>query len=36
MACHKPGLDFSGGNFTQGKMDCTTCHVDPVFPPHEW
>jgi Putative redox-active protein (C_GCAxxG_C_C) len=33
MACHKPGLDFSGGNFTQGKMDCTSCHVDPVFPP---
>ncbi len=32
MACHKPGLDFSGGNFTQGKMDCVTCHVDPVFP----
>ena len=34
MACHKPGLDFSGGNFTQGKMDCTTCHVDPVMPAH--
>ena len=33
MACHKPGLDFSGGNFTQGKMNCTSCHVDPVFPP---
>jgi len=33
MACHKPGLDFSGGNFTQGKMDCRSCHVDPVFPP---
>lgn len=32
MACHKPGLDVSGGNFTQGKMDCITCHVDPVFP----
>lgn len=33
MACHKPGLDFSGGNFTQGKMDCTSCHTAPVFPP---
>ena len=36
MNCHKPGLEFSGGNFTQGKMDCTTCHVDPVLVPHEW
>lgn len=34
MACHKPGLNFSGGNFTQGKMDCTTCHVAPVMSPH--
>jgi hypothetical protein len=34
MACHKPGLEFSGGNFTQGKMDCVTCHVSPAMSPH--
>lgn len=36
MSCHKPGLDFVGGNFTQGKMDCATCHVTPVIAPHDW
>ncbi len=34
MECHKPGLDFDGGNFTQGKMDCMACHVEPVIPSH--
>ncbi|MEP0846641.1 MAG: C_GCAxxG_C_C family protein [Phycisphaerae bacterium] len=36
MNCHKPGLDFVSGNFTQGKMDCETCHVTPVIAPHDW
>ncbi len=36
MSCHKPGLDFVSGNFMQGKMDCATCHVNPVMAPHDW
>jgi hypothetical protein len=39
MACHKPGPDYAAGNMTQGKMNCSTCHVDPVIPPvetHAW
>lgn len=26
--CHYKGKDFDGGQFTRGKMDCTSCHVD--------
>jgi hypothetical protein len=36
MACHKPGPDYAAGNMTQGKMNCTTCHVSPVLSPHNW
>lgn len=27
-ACHYKGTDYNAGQFTRGKMDCTTCHVD--------
>ena len=27
-ACHYKGKNFDGGQFTRGKMDCTSCHVD--------
>ncbi|MCI5207277.1 MAG: twin-arginine translocation signal domain-containing protein [Candidatus Electrothrix sp. ATG2] len=27
-SCHSAGKDFDGGQFTRGKMDCNSCHVD--------
>jgi hypothetical protein len=33
-ACHKMGEDPLAGQFTRGKMDCRTCHVDPPMSPH--
>ncbi|MHC4798156.1 MAG: C-GCAxxG-C-C family protein, partial [Planctomycetota bacterium] len=35
MSCHKPGSDFDKGQWTRGKMDCNTCHVNPTISPHE-
>jgi hypothetical protein len=34
--CHHMGTDFDAGQFTRGKMDCESCHVniDPVQPSH--
>lgn len=26
--CHYKGTDFAGGQYTRGKMNCTSCHVD--------
>jgi hypothetical protein len=33
-ACHKKGEDYAAGQWTQGKMNCTACHVSPVMSPH--
>ena len=38
-ACHKKGEDYAAGQWTQGKMNCIACHVDPTIPPtetHPW
>jgi hypothetical protein len=32
--CHKEGTDPLYGEFTNGKMDCGICHIDPVESPH--
>ena len=32
--CHKEGTDPLYGEFTNGKMDCGICHIDPVVSPH--
>ena len=26
--CHKKGEDYDGGQFTRGKMNCHSCHID--------
>ena len=33
-ACHKKGTDAASGQFTRGKMDCRTCHVEPTITDH--
>ena len=34
VTCHHSGGDVSSGEFTNGKMDCGICHVDPAVSPH--
>ncbi|RJX34755.1 MAG: hypothetical protein C4531_03310 [Desulfurivibrio sp.] len=37
--CHKSGTDFDAGQFTLGRMDCTTCHIELEKVPengHHW
>lgn len=34
-ACHSAGTNYVGGQWTQGKMNCTSCHVSPVLLEHQ-
>jgi hypothetical protein len=34
VSCHHEGENPAVGEWTNGKMDCGTCHVDPVVNPH--
>jgi hypothetical protein len=35
MSCHTAGTNYAGGQWTQGKMNCTSCHVSPVLLEHQ-
>jgi len=34
VTCHHTGENVGAGEFTNGKMDCGICHVDPAVDPH--